>query len=155
MNSGPEQVFQAGPAQMQAAQQNAQDQQHAMRNALAQQQGIGTYCDCHLCQMARQDVQAAGAKAQALLESLLDCEQIAEYREQKRFLVRGNRTGNLYRILAHGSLSGNVLDLNNNRRLCAALHTHLGTLFFPFEDHIIAQFLMLKYDEGSFLKIAH
>lgn len=109
--------------------------------------------------------EAAVAKAQMTLLSLLTPEQRNEYRARQRFHIRGSR-GTLYRI-QHGS-SGNVRAVLTEADEGRGLHAYcahpemtvrgddgkvLG--YLPHEDAMIAQMLALESDEAAFLAVAN
>jgi len=88
-------------------------------------------------------------RARELLLSHLTEEQRATFIENKWFVVIGGRSRMRYRIET-GHLVANVRRLDDNARLCA--HCDLS---IPMDDHLIAQKLMLEYDEDAFLAIAN
>jgi hypothetical protein len=88
-------------------------------------------------------------RARELLLSHLTEEQRATFIENKWFVVVGGRSRMRYRIET-GHLVANVRRLDDGARLCAHCdHT------LPMDDHLIAQKLMLEYDEDAFLAIAN
>jgi hypothetical protein len=88
-------------------------------------------------------------RARELLLSHLTEEQRATFIENRWFVVIGGRSRMRYRIET-GHLVANVRRLNDNLRLCAHCDHSL-----PMDDHLIAQKLMLEYDEDAFLAIAN
>lgn len=88
-------------------------------------------------------------RARELLLSHLTEEQRATFIENKWFVVIGGRSRMRYRIET-GHLVANVRRLDDNARLCAHCDHSL-----PMDDHLIAQKLMLEYDEDAFLAIAN
>jgi hypothetical protein len=88
-------------------------------------------------------------RARELLLSHLTEEQRATFIENRWFVVIGGRSRMRYRIET-GHLVANVRRLDDNARLCAHCDHSL-----PMDDHLIAQKLMLEYDEDAFLAIAN
>lgn len=99
---------------------------------------------------------AAKERAEGLLYEHLTDEQRAEIKKHKFFLVRGGKTGRSYKINADGGLVANVHEMDGagavKRRLCAHI-THAANA--PIFDHLLAQKLMLEYQEEEFLKVAN
>lgn len=99
---------------------------------------------------------AAKERAEGLLYENLSDEQRAEIKRSKFFVVTGGKTGRRYKINAEGGLSGNVHEIDDSgvlkRRLCAHID-HAANA--PIFDHILAQKLMLEYEEEAFLKVAN
>ena len=96
-------------------------------------------------------VRSTASKAAKLLYSLLDNQQRKELEQEGRFTVIGGATGRKYRIETF-SLCGNVKELlfgavRNSYCLQVAASVQ-------FEDHFIAQMLLLRYDEKRFLRTA-
>jgi hypothetical protein len=88
-------------------------------------------------------------RARELLLSHLTEEQRATFIENRWFVVIGGRSRMRYRIET-GHLVANVRRLDDGARLCAHCDHSL-----PMDDHLIAQKLMLEYDEDAFLAIAN
>jgi hypothetical protein len=88
-------------------------------------------------------------RARELLLSHLTEEQRATFIENRWFVVVGGRSRMRYRIET-GHLVANVRRLDDGARLCAHCDHSL-----PMDDHLIAQKLMLEYDEDAFLAIAN
>lgn len=99
---------------------------------------------------------AAKERAEGLLYEHLTDEQRAEIKRHKFFVVRGGKTGRKYKINADGGLAGNVHELDEagalKRRLCAHI-SHAANA--PIFDHLLAQKLMLEYQEEDFLRVAN
>jgi hypothetical protein len=93
---------------------------------------------------------AAEARARELLETLLDEEQLASYRDHEFFDVTGS-AGNRYRIRRGNS--GNVHWLGDEGeilgRLCA--HPSLSEDWLPLPDVAAGQMLALVTDEPTFI----
>lgn len=100
--------------------------------------------------------QKAKDRAEGLLYEHLSDEQRAAMKRDKFFVVVGGKTGRRYKINAQGGLSGNVHEVDAagvlQRRLCAHIE-HAANA--PIYDHLLAQKLMLEYQEESFLKVAN
>lgn len=99
---------------------------------------------------------AAKERAEGLLYEHLTDEQRAEIKRSKFFIVQGGKTGRRYKINADGGLVANVHEVDDagavKRRLCAHLD-HAANA--PIFDHLLAQKLMLEYQEEAFLKVAN
>ena len=99
---------------------------------------------------------AAKDRAEGLLYEHLTDEQRAEIKRHKFFVVKGGKTGRKYRINADGGLVANVHEIDDRgavrRRLCAHI-SHAANA--PIFDHLLAQKLMLEYQEEEFLKVAN
>lgn len=100
----------------------------------------------------------AKRRARELLLEHLTPAQRETFRTNLWFIVEGRRSGQRYRIHAKGSLAANVDVLRSeptgpevSHRLCA--HCELGTI--PLGDQLLAQKLMLEFDEDHFLRIAN
>jgi len=91
----------------------------------------------------------ADEKAKTLLFSQLTEEQRKSFVESGWFLVLSKRSGRQYRVhVSH--LVANVTRLEDGARLCAHCDPSL-----PRADHLLAQKLMLEYDEEAFLQVAN
>lgn len=91
------------------------------------------------------------AKAKALLESMLTSEQIAQLAANRWFEVVSQH-GRRYRI--NQGQTGNVQRLKKDGTHEARFCIHPGESV-PDEDAMLAQMLLLRTDEDSFLKIAN
>jgi hypothetical protein len=90
-------------------------------------------------------------KARKLLFSFLTLEQRESFLNSKGFTVIGENTQRKYRLAFNGGLS--VFD--HQFSYCINLQHDEHCCFPPFEDHILAQKIMLETDELCFLRIAH
>jgi hypothetical protein len=91
----------------------------------------------------------ADERAKTLLFSQLTEEQRKSFVENGWFLVLSKRSGRQYRVnVSH--LVANVTRLDDGARLCAHCDPSL-----PRSDHLLAQKLMLEYDEEAFLRVAN
>jgi hypothetical protein len=93
-------------------------------------------------------------RARELLLSKLTQEQRETFERNNWFVVAGGKSNTRYRLEGH-TLVANIVVLAFGseqalHRLCAHLNRSL-----PMEDHLLAQKLMLEYDEEEFLKIAN
>lgn len=95
--------------------------------------------------------QAAEAKAEALLLEHLTPEQRDSYTRKKEFEVQ-TESGRRYR-LRHG-WAGNVDELDENGRAVNRLCIH-PAVHVPNPDNLLAQKLLLQWDEERFRKIAN
>lgn len=91
------------------------------------------------------------AKADQLLESVLDEVQRQHFKATDSFLVVG-RSGKLYRI--RRGRSGNVDEVEPNGRVVQRYCAH-PVEFVPDGDTMVAQKLMLECDEDAFLRMAN
>lgn len=100
------------------------------------------------------EYQRAHFRALRLLWKHLTADQRAQYRmfvqgldhEGHSFIVRGNRSGDHYRIFENGS----TLRLRDQHPFCLVL-----TEAVPFPDMMLAKKLLLERDEGLFLATAN
>jgi hypothetical protein len=104
-------------------------------------------------------------RARELLLSHLTLEQRETLERNKWFVVRGGKSGKLYRIRDQGSMVANIEELivepqrvmlidevrQASHRLCA----HCDLFKYPLGDQLLAQKLMLEIEEEAFLKIAN
>jgi hypothetical protein len=91
-------------------------------------------------------------RARELLLSKLTQEQRETFERNNWFVVTGGKTNTRYRLEGH-TLIANIVVLSGDNaayRLCGHCHRSL-----PMSDHLLAQKLMLEYDEEEFLKIAN
>lgn len=100
---------------------------------------------------------AARERARETLRSLLSPAEQAHYHRAKEFFVDGSAGG---RYLVREGHIQNVFQLSEDPseprvRLCAhpAMYSADGSL--PVEDAMIAQLLMLRFDEPAFLALAN
>lgn len=95
-------------------------------------------------------MEAAETRAQGLLLSLLDQTQRAQWERERAFVVRvGARR---YRIRM--GVAGNVDLLGQDGQVEEQLCCHLsGNL--PRSDHMVAQLLTLRHNEGEFRRLAN
>jgi hypothetical protein len=100
-------------------------------------------------EIPRQSRTQAFEKAKELLLTHLNEEQRKTFRERGLFIIEGGRSKAKYQIQTEGIVA-NVKRLTDNQKLCAHLECQM-----PLYDHILAQKLMLEYDEDSFLAIAN
>jgi len=103
-------------------------------------------------QRAREN--AAEERSQATLRSLLSPTERGRYNRDRSFRVIGSAGGHY--LIRHG-VSQNIERLNGRRqRLCAHPDMWQGAnQRLPTEDAMIAQLLMLRFDEPAFLAIAN
>ena len=96
-------------------------------------------------------VHVAREKADRLLRSLLNDEQIKMMEEEQRFFVMG-QSGKLYEVLTNKT-QHNVFEVepNGNRRL---MEFCIVAPRVPAGDHFAAQVLMLKTEEQEFYRQA-
>lgn len=96
----------------------------------------------------------AGDRARSTLLSLLNAEQRAEYERSEQFVVQGS-DGGRYRI--RRGVAQNIEDLSvpYGNVLCAHPEMFLPEGQLPAEDAVIAQLLMLRFDEPGFLAVAN
>lgn len=97
----------------------------------------------------------AGDRARATLLSLLNAEQRAQYERDGQFVVQGS-DGGRYRI--RRGVAQNIEDLSVPYRgtiLCAHPGMRVEGGDLPTEDAMIAQLLMLRFDEPAFLAVAN
>lgn len=131
----------AAPAVLRGTQQRIDEQEQDYRRRVAGHEAVLD---------ARKD---ATTRALNLLLEHLTPAQRETYRGGHIY-VEGSRTKTRYRIRANGGIAGNVevLDINGRtlHRLCA--HCDHG---LPWGDQILAQMMMLQFDEDSFLRIAN
>lgn len=99
------------------------------------------------------NVGGARTRARETLLSLLSPEARREFEAHGRFKVRGS-AGGQYIVEGH-SHSMNVLRADSRLRLCAHPRMHEEGGDLPREDALIAQLLMLQFDEPGFLAIAN
>jgi hypothetical protein len=120
------------------------------QNAMNQQQLAG---DPNVRQETPRVDQAAQARALELLMMHLDEHQRKTFERQGLFVVRGGDTGQKYQL--HGStMTGNIHVLGPRDRVTHRLCAHCSH-DIPMGDQLLAQKLMLEYDEGYFLGIAN
>jgi len=84
-------------------------------------------------------------KANALLESLLDGEQLEMYHKYRCFVVVGGETGDHYLVLTT-STQGNVMCINTGQHWCL-VPRQMG---IPPGDQFAAQLLMIQCEESRF-----
>jgi len=88
-----------------------------------------------------------------LLEHLTP-EQRETFRNNDWFVVDGGKSKTKYRIHSRGSLMANIDVIKDDKtlhRLCAHCDVHA----IPLGDQLLAQKLMLEFDEDEFLRIAN
>jgi hypothetical protein len=95
--------------------------------------------------------QAAERRALELLESMLDDDQLAEWREHQRFHVRSQRG---LRYCIHRGRQHNVFLVDDDGRRLVEYCGHVRDAV-PDEDNVLAQKLLLEHDEETFLGIAN
>jgi len=86
-------------------------------------------------------------KAKLLLTSHLTPEQQKSVETYCYFLVKGSRTGMIYRINTN-CVSMNIQCIDNGNKYCAIVPG------VPCWDIYLAQKVIIEYDEDSFLKVA-
>jgi hypothetical protein len=104
--------------------------------------------------VVREHKEPAQERAENLLLSHLTKQQRKTFRKNKWFIVEGGRSKQKYRIQDRGHLVANIEALDGDKvkhRLCA----HCDLRAIPMGDHLLAQKLMLEFDEDEFLKIAN
>lgn len=106
-------------------------------------------------QEEQQQQLAARERANQLLLEHLTSDQRDTFTRNGWFMVEGGKSKTRYRIRA-GTLVGNidVLDPKDKmtHRLCGHVSHNRGV---PIGDHLLAQKMMLQYDEDAFLRIAN
>ena len=97
-------------------------------------------------------VRVAREKADVLLRSLLNDEQIKMMEEENRFFVMG-QSGKLYEVLTNKT-QHNVFEIepNGHKRL---MEFCIVAPRVPTGDHLAAQVLMLKTEESEFYRQAN
>jgi hypothetical protein len=90
-------------------------------------------------------------KARKLLFSFLTPEQQEGFLSSLGFIVIGERTKHRYKLGFHGGLS--VFD--DQFSYCINLAHNKTGCYPPYEDHILAQKIVLETDELYFLRTAH
>jgi hypothetical protein len=94
----------------------------------------------------------ANERAVETLKRYLSPEQLTNYKTDQSFIVTGNYTGTLYRILPKSSV--NILELYNSkmprRKWCFIPQDNL-----PLADRMLMQKLCLEADEQETMRIAH
>jgi hypothetical protein len=126
-------------------------------------------------QMSQMQWEQSKKKARAYLLEKLDTQQTKDLLTNNWFDVEAKGSGNVYRIFA-GNYVGNVhvmkgfgyqapvfpphmlsedpyLAVRDAPRFCCHLY-HYG-MDYPVDDHLLAQMLMLRNEEDTFLTIAH
>lgn len=105
----------------------------------------------------KKDREAAKKRSDALLLEHLSPIQQETYKKNKWFVVKGGLTGTKYRIRENnGSVVANidVYDIVEEKiihRLCAHIPPHQ----VPHGDNLLAQKMMIEYDEDSFTRTAN
>jgi len=94
-------------------------------------------------------------RALELLEANLSPKQKKSFKEQKFFVVKGGKTQQKYRIRDAGHLVANVDVLDDCSRVTHRLCAHPDSRNVPLGDCLLAQKLMLEFDEDEFLRIAN
>jgi hypothetical protein len=92
-------------------------------------------------------------KAEQLLLSYLDEDQLKLYKNNNFFVVYGSETGTPYRINKATQINVDVLNENLDKtgeRLCAIPDENV-----PVCDHMLSQKLMIENNENKFLDVAH
>lgn len=98
----------------------------------------------------RLELEAANAKAHALLLRHLTEEQQAQYAANRHFDATSS-AGRTFRISANGSVY-----LIEDGRSTISYCIHVDSRHrVPQEDNMLAQMLLLQHDEPEFLRIAH
>jgi hypothetical protein len=90
----------------------------------------------------------ARAKAKSLLLENLSIEQREMYERHGFFEIEAH-SRRRYRIHCN-SVVANIYRLDDGGRFCAHCDSNL-----PYEDHFLAQKLMIEYEEETFLRIAN
>lgn len=101
---------------------------------------------------------AASKRALELLREHLTAKQREDLENRKFFLVQGGKTGKSYRIRDNGSASGNIDEMadNDNEKVAARLCAHAPYASgIPNADQLLAQMLMLRFEEEDMLRIAN
>ena len=88
-----------------------------------------------------------------LLEHLTPAQR-ETFHKNSWFIVEG-RSMRRYRVNARGSLAGNVDVLDSNMKTIHRLCAHCDIHSIPLGDQLLAQKLMLEFDEETFLRIAN
>jgi hypothetical protein len=91
----------------------------------------------------------AARQAKALLQSILPDVEAKRLDDAGYFLFK-SQSGQNYRI-SYG-VSGNVLDIDRGKYYCCYIHSYDQ---LPYYDHMLAQYLALKYNEKHFLSTAY
>jgi hypothetical protein len=89
-------------------------------------------------------------RSRELLLSKLTPEQRDTFDKNNWFVVVGGKTKTLYRVEGHTLVANIVVLVAAVHRLCGHCNRSL-----PMADQLLAQKLMLEYDEEEFLKIAN
>jgi hypothetical protein len=97
------------------------------------------------------DMTPENEKARKLLFSFLTLEQRETFLDSKGFTVIGESTQRKYRLGYNGGLS--VFD--HQFSYCINLTHDQHCCFPPYEDHLLAQKIILETDELYFLRKAH
>ena len=97
---------------------------------------------------------AAKKRALDLLLEHLTPAQRETFHKNSWFIVEG-RSSRRYRINARGSLAGNVDVLDGAMKTIHRLCAHCDIHTIPLGDQLLAQKLMLEFDEDAFLRIAN
>lgn len=93
-------------------------------------------------------------RAEALLLSQCDDEQVAQYKKHNYIIVCGHETGNTYRIRYAYQINIDVLDGSRVLyKLCTVADPELNA-GMPIEDNMLAQKTLIELNEQEFLDIA-
>lgn len=95
----------------------------------------------------------AEKRARELLHMNLSEAQRKTLAERNWFVVQGGKSGKQYRIEDKGSVHGNVVELGRKTEFRYCFQAADPSI--PVGDNLLAQALMVMYDEDSFLKIAN
>lgn len=102
----------------------------------------------------RQRQKAANERAEALLLSYLDPEQLEDYRKRRAFVVRCPKSGRRYCVRGDGGISGNVHEINGKDEVIARFCAHVKD-GIPMADQLLTQKFMLEHYENEFLRVAN
>lgn len=92
------------------------------------------------------------AKAVKLLRNDLTRKQKKDFDKHKHFFVRGNVSGNLYKI--RQGRQHNVAMLDKHKKTKQILCAHPG-IYCPDEDTMLSQKIMIEHMEDNFREIAN
>lgn len=103
---------------------------------------------------------AARDRANELLLEHLTPAQRQTFAKNQWFVVEGGMSKTRYRIRAKGSLVANIdvmaaIGHEGESKVVHRLCGHCDPRAMPLADHLLAQKLMLEFDEEEFLKIAN
>lgn len=126
---------------------NSASMAHQMYNATVRR--VNGYDD-----ITPADTVAADARADVLLNTILNAEQRTQFARNRFFEVVTGSTGATRRYRIKHGWAGNIFLLDDKGREVEifCLHPHTPV---PVADNLIAQKLLLETDEASFLRIAN